>query len=312
MILSILLSFFVSAQANSNALKLNYIEAEKALKAFDEELALAVRDHRQNFLAQSKFYPRLLQLKAQRDQLQNPEKEPSSIFSEPQIKAEMELTTKIFPSPGPSGNMFGKDFPQNTFALTFDDGPSERYTIPIINLLQSHRKKATFFWLAENVQRSPSIVSQVGAADMPRENHSFTHAQLPKLGADALAHEIIDSQTVLTSAYGEAPKFFRCPYGAGLNVAPIRQMIADQKMIHVYWTIDSLDWQDKDPNSVFTRVKNQMTLEKRGIILFHDIHPQSVDAAELVLKYSDSLENTHGRLRLVTIPEIVDEINRRP
>ena len=206
----------------------------------------------------------------------------------------------------------GKEFSQNTFALTFEDGPSDKYTLPILELLQAHRKKATFFWLAENVLTQSDIVKRVGEAQMPRENHSYSHAQLPRLNPAELQKEIVGAQEVLTQAYGEAPKFFRCPYGSGLNVARVRQMIADQNMIHVFWTIDSLDWQDKDPASIFARVKKQMTLEKRGIILFHDIHPQSVEALKLVLNYSDSLENSHGRLRWVTIPQAVEEINRRP
>lgn len=228
------------------------------------------------------------------------------------VKSASPNTSKLYPSPGQDGNMMGTDFPPNTYALTYDDGPSDLYTIPILENLLSHKKKATFFWLAENIERLQSIVDKVGQAGMSLQNHSYTHAQLTKLKAPQLRREIISSQELQSISYGETPKFFRCPYGAGTNVARIRQMIAEQKMIHVFWTIDTLDWQDQKPNSILERTKKEMALEKRGIILFHDIHPQSLEASKLLLDYSDTLENTEEKIRWVTIPEIAEELNAKP
>ncbi len=76
-------------------------------------------------------------------------------------------------------------------------------------------------------------------------------------------------------------------------------------MIHVFWNVDSLDWQDKDPASILARVKKLMAAEKRGIILMHDIHPQTVEAVKLLL---DSAAPTQ---RWVVLPAIVDELNQR-
>lgn len=231
-----------------------------------------------------------------------------------QLDFEGEATTgPIKPGPGTTGNMNGYNFPERTYALTFDDGPNEEHTLPILSTLQSFGKKATFFWLAENVGPMPAIVQKVKAAGMPRNNHSFTHPQLPKLDNTQLTKEIVGAQAVLKQVYKDTPRFFRCPFGAGLNIARVREMIAKNNMIHVFWTIDSLDWQDKDPASVLARIKKQMSVEKRGIILMHDVHPQTVQAARLLLQYSKGLDGKKGQsLRWVTIPQIVEELNRRP
>ena len=82
-------------------------------------------------------------------------------------------------------------------------------------------------------------------------------------------------------------------------------------MIHVFWNVDSLDWKDKNPETILARVKKAMAAEKKGIILFHDIHPQSVEASKLVLKWSATLDGTPQAQRWVTIPEIVNELNRQ-
>lgn len=210
-------------------------------------------------------------------------------------------SANIFPSAGPQGNVSGSKFPVGTWALTYDDGPSKKYTPSILKNLQSNNMKATFFWLAQNVKSFPTVVANVKAGGMLLANHSFSHANLPKQSQASLNKEINKSTAVETEIYGFKPKFFRCPYGA-CN-PHIRQMIADQDMIHVSWNVDTLDWQDKNPASVLARTQKQMAANKRGIVLFHDIHPQSMEASRMLM------EKTRGSVRWVTMQQIVDELN---
>ncbi|MGZ3694217.1 MAG: polysaccharide deacetylase family protein [Bdellovibrionota bacterium] len=219
---------------------------------------------------------------------------------------------KIRPGAGPEGNITGLSFPENTWALTFDDGPHPKYTKVALDTLGQHHKKATFFWLAENValKGNREAISLARAAGMSLNDHSYSHPDLSKATPEVLKHEIIDSVSLETREYGFKPEFFRCPYGAGLHSKNVREMIAENNMVHVFWNVDSLDWQDKDPAKILERVKKEMALEKKGIILFHDIHPQSVETAKLLLDYSDTLDHTEKQIRWVTLPEIRDELNR--
>jgi peptidoglycan/xylan/chitin deacetylase (PgdA/CDA1 family) len=218
---------------------------------------------------------------------------------------------KFFASTGPNGNVMGLVFPKNVWALTFDDGPNPKHTPTILENLEKSGVKATFFWLAENVVRYQSVVDLVGQKGMTRANHSWSHPQLPKLDAAGLQKEIVQSSQIESKSFGEKVKFFRCPYGAGNSVPRIRQMIADLDMIHVFWNVDSLDWQDKDPDSIVARVKKQMQANGRGVVLFHDIHPQSVAASKKLVEWSNTLKGTDNAIRWVTLPEIVDEMNGR-
>lgn len=216
---------------------------------------------------------------------------------------------KYFPSTGTNGNIMGLVFPKNVWALTFDDGPNPVHTPAIIKNLESLEIKATFFWLAQNVIRYQGVVDLVKEKEMALANHSWSHPQLPKLGEDDLKKEVIKSTEVESIAYGEQVKYFRCPYGAGNSVLRIRQMIADLGMIHVFWNVDTLDWQDKDPDSILERTKKQMKANGRGVVLFHDIHPQSVIASKKLVEWSKSIEDSENQIRWVTIPEIVKELN---
>jgi len=145
--------------------------------------------------------------------------------------------------------------------------------------------------------------------EMALGNHSHSHANLPRQGAASLRREIVDSTATHRQAFGYKPTYFRCPYGAcGGNGSNIRQMIANEGMVHIFWNIDSLDWQDKNPASIVNRVKRAMAVAKKGIILFHDIHPQSVEATKMLMDDWKPRLNS-GDMRLLTIPQAISELN---
>jgi peptidoglycan/xylan/chitin deacetylase (PgdA/CDA1 family) len=227
-----------------------------------------------------------------------------------------------YPSTGRSGNLMGTELPMGTFAITFDDGPHKDWTPRILQTLQETGFKTTFFWLAKNLanHRMDSVVQAAKQAGHILGNHSYTHADLSKpeevlarlTPPTSLEHEIFDSTAVDTEIYGAKPSYFRCPYGSCIfqRTAKVREMIASQRMLHITWTIDSLDWQDKDPASVYDRVLKQVTRNGRGIILFHDIHPQSYAASTMLMKNYFAQHKDEVSLR--TISQIVRELNSLP
>ncbi|MGZ3659877.1 MAG: polysaccharide deacetylase family protein [Bdellovibrionota bacterium] len=224
-----------------------------------------------------------------------------SVGREPQSLA-------VFPTAAASGNIDGFNFPHGTWAITFDDGPNPQITEQDIANLTATNTKATFFWLAKNVELYPDVVKKVQAAGYPVEDHSWNHPKLddPKdlarLGTN-LDREINQSFALDTKVYGVKPRFFRCPYGAGFKDPVIRGMIAKLGMIHVRWNVDSLDWKDPSPASVQARVEQQMAVNGHGIILFHDIHTPALTVVPNLVK------KNKGKIRWVNIPQIVDELN---
>lgn len=215
----------------------------------------------------------------------------------------------LYPSPGGTGNITGNRFRPGLWALTFDDGPHPIHTVGMINALASVNLKGTFFWLSQNVEKYPAMSTLAEKNGFNRGSHSFSHANLPKLSDVGLKHEISDAHAVFQKVVGKPPTLFRCPYGAcGGNNSKIREMIADRKMLHVFWNVDSLDWQDKNPQGIYDRVVKQMQLLGRGIILFHDIHPQSVKAVEMLMSYIKKNPN----LEFTTMDRIVEIETGKP
>lgn len=228
-------------------------------------------------------------------------------FQDDEINPERAINTDtIYPATDSHGNITGNGFPQNTWTITYDDGPGAKTTPTVLQNLKNKNVKATFFQLAQQVVALPVIAKSIKDAGMEIALHSYTHAQLTKLGDAGLEKEITQAKNVVENKLGTSIKLFRLPYGAGVNNANIRKKIAENKMVHVFWNVDTLDWQDKNPDSIVQRSLTQMKASPKnsGIILFHDIHSQSVIAsAKLIDKMKEQ------KLRICSTGEIVDEIN---
>ena len=188
--------------------------------------------------------------------------------------------------------VFGKTLPPKTIVLTFDDGPHPKYTDEIRAILKRYDVPGTFFQVGNNLGALDAKgASRLGPlADVDRRllkdgfvigNHSFSHAQLTKLHEQALTDEVAKTDTLLQSVSSERAPIFRFPYGArnkeGLDV------LSGLKLKSIMWNIDSLDWADPVPASVADRVLKAIDKEKRGIVLFHDIHPRAIQALPIVL-----------------------------
>jgi len=176
----------------------------------------------------------------------------------------------------------GHRFPDKSVLLTFDDGPSARYTPAILKILQQYGVHGVFFQVGRNIGKAEGESRDILAAGHALANHSFSHAFLPKLDADALNHQLVDTNDALETAVKQKPLLFRPPYGARND--KILAAATGLGMKTILWNIDSQDWADPVPQSIASRVVAQVERQKHGIILFHDIHQRTTEALPLVLE----------------------------
>ncbi|MFZ3230421.1 MAG: polysaccharide deacetylase family protein [Pseudobdellovibrio sp.] len=211
---------------------------------------------------------------------------------------------ELYPDAGGFGHVTGNRFPDKIWAITFDDGPHPTHSNEMFSILIQNKIKGNFFWLSKNILLYPELVKQAGDLGFNRGSHSFLHANLPTLNTAQLNHEINAALDVFNEKVGQPATMFRCPYGAcGGTGSQIRQMIAKRNALHIAWNVDTLDWQDKNPSSIFDRTKKQIEVLNRGIVLFHDIHPQSVLAFKLLAPYMKA----KGYI-IKPLPEIITEV----
>lgn len=187
----------------------------------------------------------------------------------------------------------GAELPVKTVALTFDDGPHPRYTDQVLAILKKYGLHAVFFEVGKNLGKvDDNNVATLGATSAASYrilasgsflgNHTYSHPVLTKLDQADFAKEVDTTSTLLTSILKSPPVLFRPPYGAA-NMQ-ILSAIQTDKMKTVIWNVDSEDWADPVPNSVAQRVITEVEQQKRGIILFHDIHKVGIDALPTVIE----------------------------
>jgi peptidoglycan/xylan/chitin deacetylase (PgdA/CDA1 family) len=151
-------------------------------------------------------------------------------------------------------------------ALTYDDGPSSALTLPLLDLLQRHGARATFFMLGRHAQQHPQIADRVIKEGHDIGCHSDQHLDAWKaLPWQAVAD--IDAGYERLSPWISPDGMFRPPHGK--MTLPTYWSIRRRGAPVWWWTIDSGDTREvlPTPGQVADRVRR----EGGGIVLMHDL-----------------------------------------
>ncbi len=97
-------------------------------------------------------------------------------------------------------------------ALTFDDGPNEKYTTELLAVLQKHHVHASFFLVGKNLERHPDLGQAIITAGHTVGNHLYSHAFSRYWSRRSFRRELEQTQQTLQTILGITPKFFRPPW----------------------------------------------------------------------------------------------------
>ncbi|MEY4299264.1 MAG: hypothetical protein RIR25_500 [Verrucomicrobiota bacterium] len=164
---------------------------------------------------------------------------------------------------------------RRVLALTFDDGPSAELTPKLLDLLKKEGIRATFFVIGSNVQAHPDIARRIVAEGHEIANHSWSHPQLPRLGAERLEQEIKNTTDIIEQTTGHRVTMMRPPYGA-INERVKNAIIKTHGLDLLMWSVDPRDWTRPGPEAVERRLLAGAA--PGAIMLCHDIHPGTIAA----------------------------------
>lgn len=152
-------------------------------------------------------------------------------------------------------------------ALTIDDGPDPEITPRVLDLLDAHGARATFFVIGRQVRRHPAVAREIVARGHAVENHSEHHLKTFSLrGPRWLAREIATAQETIVQTCGRTPRFFRAP--AGLRNPFLEPVLAQLDLQLASWTRRAYDTRNGDAESVVRRLSDG--LAAGDILLLHD------------------------------------------
>lgn len=184
----------------------------------------------------------------------------------------------------PNVMMYNVETDEKIIAFTFDDGPDERYTPQILDVLKKHDVKATFFLLGFRVKRFPHIAKRIKEEGHVIGNHTYWHPELTKTkGVASLVWEVNKNEEEIKSAIEIKTNLFRAPYGAisGEMIEKLHEM----NYRAIGWSIDSEDWRGIPKEKVKQNVING--LHPGSIVLMHSAGsvPGTPEALDELLVY---------------------------
>jgi peptidoglycan-N-acetylglucosamine deacetylase len=150
-------------------------------------------------------------------------------------------------------------------AITFDDGPNPAITPRLLDLLDRHQAKSTFFVIGGFVRQCPELVRETTARGHVIGNHTGTHPNLFWLAPSQIDAELRACQEAISETLGAAPQWFRPPYGfRNPWVIPAAAALGCQTAM---WTLIPGDWREKPAEWLIARMGPIAARAQRAMML---------------------------------------------
>jgi peptidoglycan/xylan/chitin deacetylase (PgdA/CDA1 family) len=152
-------------------------------------------------------------------------------------------------------------------ALTFDDGPHPAGTPAVLEELDRHGLRATFYVVARHVRRHRAVVAEVVAAGHDLGVHGgphLPHSAIPPLVLERLLER---ARAAIEDVAGVGVRSLRAPFGAA-SLATVRYA-AQAGLPLVSWSRWGRDWERR---ATAASIAARVTDDLRGgdIVLLHD------------------------------------------
>ncbi|MCY0880846.1 MAG: polysaccharide deacetylase family protein [Firmicutes bacterium] len=168
-------------------------------------------------------------------------------------------------------------------ALTFDDGPSKKFTPAFLQLLSRYHAHATFFVLGMQAVRYPSLIKAIAAQGSLVANHGWAHLNSKSHSAAVMWEDAQRTQRFVKSLGVTPTLYYRPPYGY------VSGQLLDLFDRHgyriVYWSIDPRDWARPGSQHIISTVLH--SVQPGAIILLHDgggNRMQTLEALQVILQ----------------------------
>lgn len=194
----------------------------------------------------------------------------------------------------PRGSLLGRNvvrLPESAvqrgeISLTFDDGPDPQLTPRVLDMLDRHQAKASFFCVGERAAACPELTREIVRRGHSVENHSYRHRHsFALMGLSSLRREVCAAQETLAAITGRPPAFFRAP--AGFRSPFLEPILAALGLCYVSWTRRGFDATGKDPGRILGRLTQG--LAAGDVLLMHDSAPVVLEVLPELLMRTEAL-----------------------
>jgi peptidoglycan/xylan/chitin deacetylase (PgdA/CDA1 family) len=165
------------------------------------------------------------------------------------------------------GFVWRKPGPEQVVYLTFDDGPIPEVTDFVLAALASHRARATFFCVGDNIRKHPDIARRVTQGGHRLGNHTYNHLKGWQTSPEAYLQNVALCEDALAPFVDAGQqKLFRPPHGR-MRRDQFRQLKAQYQV--VMWEVLTYDFDARLPATVCLEMAIKHT-RPGSIVVFHD------------------------------------------
>lgn len=183
--------------------------------------------------------------------------------------------------------------------LTFDDGPDERHTAKVLDILGSAGARATFFMIGERLARHKSLVERMVSDGHALGNHSWDHRfRNYFLGRSAMRRWITNARAEFARLRLPEPVGFRPP--AGVITPVVKRVVRELDEPLVLWNERFYD--RVHPWTAVKAGRSAERLEGGSVVLLHDRrrHDHDADFLNTLELYIERLRGRGFRLEALT------------
>lgn len=184
--------------------------------------------------------------------------------------------------------IYSVEHDDKVLAISFDASWGADKTLSILDILDEHGVKTTFFLVGGWVDKYPDMVKEIAARGHEIGNHSDTHPHMSQLSESDIKDELRIMSDKVEKLTGVRPTLFRPPYGDYNN--RVIEVARAEGYECVQWSIDSLDWKDRGTEDIIKQCTYRV--DNGDIVLFHNDSNDIVNALPTVIKHYQGLGYT--------------------
>lgn len=195
------------------------------------------------------------------------------------------------------GGVYCMPSEEKTLYITFDAGFENGNTEKILDALQKHNVKATFFLVGNYFETQPDLVRRMVQEGHTVGNHTYSHPDMSKIAdKESFRQELEKNEDLYQQVVGEKmPKLYRPPQGkfceSNLKLA---QELGYRT---VFWSLAYVDWYENDqptPQQAYDKLLPRV--HPGAVVLLHSTSKTNGDILDELLTRWEDLGYTFGNL----------------
>lgn len=188
----------------------------------------------------------------------------------------------------PRGTIISHCTVPGVVALTFDDGPY-KYTGHVLDLLDQHNAKATFFvngdnWIQGLDDEStpwPGLLRRMVSSGHQVGSHSWSHVDMTTADSSTRQQQIHDLEHALSNVLGMYPAYFRPPYATCEQQCLVELDQMGYRIVN--FDVDTKDYLYNTPDTIQTSIDRFSQALDAGreqdsfLVLSHDVQEETTN-----------------------------------